>query len=55
MQEVREVGSSLIIFSIDFQTLMALQYFDENVIRSRFDSESYRVIADAQETRIASL
>ena len=55
MQEVREAGFSLIIFSIDFRTLMALQYLNGSVVRSRFDSELYRVIADAQETRIASL
>ena len=28
-----------IIFSIDFQTLMALQYFDGSAVHSHFDSE----------------
>ena len=50
-----ELGLSDPVFFIDYQTLMALQYFGGIVVRSRFGSELYWVKADAQETRIASL
>ena len=55
LRELPAAGLSLIVFLIDFQTLMPPQCFDESVVRSRFDSELYLGIADAQETRIASL